>query len=178
MAIQKARITSGECADIEQAARNSGWRTAIGTCTITEAEGKSAGVAICGRTHIGMKNSICDEAWPNLPNQRSMLKHVTKDGYHALIDTGALITGLSNFEVACFLLDEGLEGIDGVAFLNSNDQKWICWRNPPKVSFLSGPARTHMSWPRIMRRSSAARQSPCTSPWVMRQCHHRVATVP
>ena len=63
--VQEAKITSGEGADIEQIARNSGWRTAIGACTITEAEGKSAGVAICGRRHIGMKNSICDEAWPN-----------------------------------------------------------------------------------------------------------------
>ena len=76
VAVQEAKITSGECADVEQAARNSGWKTAIGACTITEAEGKSAGVAICGRTHIGMKNSICDEAWPKLLNQRFILKHI------------------------------------------------------------------------------------------------------
>ena len=48
----------------------------MGACTITEAEGKSVGVAICGRTHIGMKSYICDEAWPVLLNQRFILKHV------------------------------------------------------------------------------------------------------
>jgi len=53
VAVQEAKIPKEECADNEQAARNSGWKTAIGPCTITEAEGKSAGVAICGRTHVG-----------------------------------------------------------------------------------------------------------------------------
>ncbi len=58
VAVQEAKVTKGEAKDAEQAARNSGWRTAIGACVITEAEGKSAGVAICGRTHIGMNNSL------------------------------------------------------------------------------------------------------------------------
>ena len=69
VAIQEAKRPTSECADIEQAARNSGWKTAIGPCTITGADGKSAGVAICGRTHVGMKNSICNETWPKLFNE-------------------------------------------------------------------------------------------------------------
>lgn len=76
VAIQETKISKNDCADTEQAARNSGWRTAIGPCAITEADGKSAGVATCGRTHVGMKNSIRDEAWPKLLNETSMLKHV------------------------------------------------------------------------------------------------------
>lgn len=74
--ILEASISKDECADTEQTARNSGWTIAIGPCTITVADGTSAGVAICGRTHVGMKNSICNEAWPNLLNERFMLKHV------------------------------------------------------------------------------------------------------
>ena len=68
VAVQEAKVPAGEAEDAEQAARNSGWRTAIGACVITEAEGKSSGV-ICGRTHNGMKNSIGEEAWPQLLNQ-------------------------------------------------------------------------------------------------------------
>ena len=76
VAIQETTVTDSESVDIEQTARNSGWETAIGACAITEADGKSVGVAICGRTHVAMKNSICNEAWPELLNQRFILKHV------------------------------------------------------------------------------------------------------
>jgi len=86
VAIQEAKIPKNECADNEQAARNSGWKAAIGPCTVTEAEGKSAGVAICGRTHVGMKNSVEAKAWPEQLNQRFILKHVAavcRGGIHA-----------------------------------------------------------------------------------------------
>lgn len=43
---------------------------------------------------------------------------------HALIDTGALITGLSNQEVASHLIDAGLP-MDGVVFLGADDAKMI-----------------------------------------------------
>jgi len=42
----------------------------------------------------------------------------TQTVYHALIDTGALVTGVSNFEVAAFLLDHGCENMKGVAFVD------------------------------------------------------------
>jgi hypothetical protein len=48
--------------------------------------------------------------------------------YHALIDTGALITGYSNQEVAAFLLANGLEWCDGVVFLDDNDEKQVLVR--------------------------------------------------
>ena len=48
--------------------------------------------------------------------------------FHALIDTGALVTGMSNLEVAQYLLENGLVGIDGVVFLDEMDRKMICVR--------------------------------------------------
>lgn len=38
-----------------------------------------------------------------------MLDYVAGGGFHALIDTGALITGMSNQQVAAYLLEHGLE---------------------------------------------------------------------
>jgi hypothetical protein len=48
--------------------------------------------------------------------------------YHALIDVGAMITGLSNLEVAKFLVSEEsyLVGVEGVVFLDEGDNKMIC----------------------------------------------------
>ena len=43
---------------------------------------------------------------------------------HALIDTGALITGLSNQEVAQYLIKQGFP-YDGVVFLGDEDVKMI-----------------------------------------------------
>ena len=47
--------------------------------------------------------------------------------YHALIDTGALITGLGNVQVACFLLAHPVLGAwcEGVVFLSETDEKMI-----------------------------------------------------
>ena len=58
---------------------------------------------------------------------RSILDHVAKENYHALIDTGALVTGLSNFEVADYLLKHGLvaRGILGVVYLDELDRKMV-----------------------------------------------------
>jgi hypothetical protein len=55
-------------------------------------------------------------------------KHaVSGSHYNALIDTGALITGLSNFEVAQYLLDNGLKWCEGVVFLDDDDKKVLLW---------------------------------------------------
>mmetsp|Transcript_74196 Transcript_74196/g.197960 ORF Transcript_74196/g.197960 Transcript_74196/m.197960 type:complete len:3050 (-) Transcript_74196:601-9750(-) len=61
----------------------------------------------------------------------SVLQRVARSSeprYHALIDTGALITGYSNREVAALLLEEGLEWCDGVVFLDDNDEKQVLVR--------------------------------------------------
>jgi hypothetical protein len=58
LAVQEARVARAEVEDLEQAARNSGWRTQIQPCNVTEKNGRSAGVAVACRNHIGARNSI------------------------------------------------------------------------------------------------------------------------
>ena len=53
--------------------------------------------------------------------------------YNALIDTGALVTGLSNLQVAQALLAYGLEEVDAVVFLDELDRKMTLLRKGGKV---------------------------------------------
>ena len=58
--------------------------------------------------------------------------------YHALIDTGALITGLTNRQVAEYLLTDGrMPSMQGVVFLDNYDEKMILVRDGMKVMKLS-----------------------------------------
>lgn len=61
----------------------------------------------------------------------SLLQRVAlaSNGYKALIDTGALVTGMTNVAVARFLLGAGLDGLDGVVFLDEADRKMILLRD-------------------------------------------------
>jgi hypothetical protein len=61
---------------------------------------------------------------------RSVLDRVaTADPpYHALIDTGALVTGFENLAVAQYLLQEGLQGFEACVFLDSQDRKMALMR--------------------------------------------------
>lgn len=45
--------------------------------------------------------------------------------FHALIDTGALITGMSNKDVAKYLLKSGLDTLKGVVFLDELDRQMV-----------------------------------------------------
>lgn len=76
LASLEARVPSWEVASMEQATRNAGWRVAISPCTITEKGGKSAGVSIACRNHVGMRNSLDKELWPSEFRDRFSLKHV------------------------------------------------------------------------------------------------------
>eukprot|EP00457_Paulinella_chromatophora_P000002 gb/GEZN01000002.1/.p1 GENE.gb/GEZN01000002.1/~~gb/GEZN01000002.1/.p1 ORF type:complete len:6816 (+),score=1425.09 gb/GEZN01000002.1/:114-20561(+) len=53
--------------------------------------------------------------------------------FHALIDTGALITGYSNHQVAQELLDRGLAWCDGVVFLDDADKQQVLVRATGRV---------------------------------------------
>ena len=54
--------------------------------------------------------------------------------FHVLLDCGALITGLSNFDVAKYLLTHGLTtDFDGVVFLDHMDRKMILMRHGMNV---------------------------------------------
>ena len=68
---------------------------------------------------------------------KGLLRRVANGGYSALIDTGALITGMSNYEVAAYLLEVGLADMDGVVFLDDWDRKMILIRAGAKVMELS-----------------------------------------
>ena len=46
----------------------------------------------------------------------------------ALIDTGALVTGMSNLDVSRFLLEKGLKWAEGCVFLDENDRQMILMR--------------------------------------------------
>jgi len=66
----------------------------------------------------------------------------TADGsrprYHALIDTGALITGMTNIEVARYLLgNKGLLGLNGVVFLNEKDEQVVMLRDGMRIAKLA-----------------------------------------
>ena len=57
-----------------------------------------------------------------------------KPSFHVLLDCGALITGMSNFDVAKYLMANGLsEEFDGVVFLDHNDRKMILMRHGMNV---------------------------------------------
>jgi Ca2+-binding EF-hand superfamily protein len=66
---------------------------------------------------------------------RSLLAYVATAGapddaerYHALIDTGALVTGMTNEQVARALLELGLPHVDGVVYMDSADNKLVLER--------------------------------------------------
>jgi hypothetical protein len=62
--------------------------------------------------------------------------------FAALIDTGALITGYTNEQVARYLLDAGLPHMEACVFLDSQDRKVVVDRtpNPPLHMDRSGVA--------------------------------------
>ena len=69
----------------------------------------------------------CPENW----TAKSLLERIataTDPSFHALIDTGALITGFSNKQVAEALLELGLPWCDGVVYLDELDRKMILVR--------------------------------------------------
>ncbi len=72
-------------------------------------------------------------------NVRNVLDRVAQASppYHALIDTGALVTGLSNYEVAKYLLLTGLPDFEGVVFLDKSDKKKILLRSGFRVVNIS-----------------------------------------
>jgi len=80
--------------------------------------------------------TVMPENW----DVKSLLDHIatakTSYGaprYHALIDTGALVTGMTNLQVAEYLLDHGLEWAEGVVFLDEEDRKMILVRATRRV---------------------------------------------
>jgi hypothetical protein len=80
---------------------------------------------------------VVAEGWsPN--NLLDRISHASSSSsgsqYHALIDTGALITGLTNLQVAQRLVSgDGLPWCEGVVFLDESDRKMILVRATGRV---------------------------------------------
>jgi hypothetical protein len=94
--IQESKILEGSIADTEQAARNKGWKTAISPCILTAAEGKSAGTAVCCRTHIGARRSFAEDCMDKAMQARFQMKHfgaVCRGGWGALGRVTSTATG-------------------------------------------------------------------------------------
>jgi hypothetical protein len=78
-------------------------------------------------------------------NAQSLLDYVAtaKPTFHALIDTGALITGMSNKGVAKYLLGAGLSSMKGVVYLDELDRQMVLLRKGFKVVKL---AESGLAW--------------------------------
>ena len=60
----------------------------------------------------------------------------SEPAFHALVDTGALITGFDNLGVARFMVDH-MPTIKGCVFLDSNDQQQVYMREGDRVVTIS-----------------------------------------
>eukprot|EP00466_Bigelowiella_natans_P001199 jgi/Bigna1/76726/fgenesh1_pg.43_\ len=75
-----------------------------------------------------MSVSFKDSGW----TVKSLLRDIATakaPGFHALIDTGALVTGMSNLEVAKYMLQVGLHGKEGVVYLDRSDRQMVLLRD-------------------------------------------------
>ena len=117
---------------------------------------------------------LLDGAW-TVESLLTRIARATDPPMRALIDTGALITGYSNFQVAKALLAYGLDWCDGVVFLDEYDRKMILVRATGRVVKLetSGvPAvRASPSTTRCTRRAWTSSTTTRRSPRSPRQGH-------
>lgn len=67
---------------------------------------------------------------------RSLLRDVATQSppLHALLDVGALITGMTNREVAAYLLQAGLPTMQGCAYIDRSNKKMILLRADPSTA--------------------------------------------
>ena len=76
---------------------------------------------------------LADDEW----SVKSLLSKIATQPkaqrYSALIDTGALITGMTNYQVAMFLLETGLDWAKGVVYLDDDDSKVVLVRATMRV---------------------------------------------
>ena len=73
--------------------------------------------------------SECIGAWSAKGLLRRIAQHPDGLQFHALIDTGALVTGMTNYEVAEFLLQELPVWFEGVVYLDQLDRQIVLLRS-------------------------------------------------
>lgn len=78
-----------------------------------------------------MSYHVAEAGW----TVRSLLDRIATANppFHSLIDTGALVTGMSNLQVAQYLLKHGLPQMEAVVFLDEFDRKMILVRATGRV---------------------------------------------
>ena len=81
-------------------------------------------------------DSSDDDEW-TVKGVLDQIAQSTNPPFHALIDTGALVTGYSNEEVARYLTDTGLKHLQGCVFLDHLDRKMIYLRGAARCIPLS-----------------------------------------
>ena len=92
------------------------------------------GLMLCAMTDPNIVSAeVAQESWSVKGLLLTIAQQPTAKRYSALIDTGALITGMSNVEVATFLLENGLAWCNGVVFLDENDRKMVLVRATLRV---------------------------------------------
>ena len=83
--LQETRVPAESTNEVETTARNAGWRTAISGCLLGEGGGKSAGVAVACRSHVGLSESCEEQFLPKEALGRFTVKQmgaVCKGGIH------------------------------------------------------------------------------------------------
>ena len=89
MCVQEAKISESEVDDTEAAMKARGWSMSISACGKGAKGGKSAGVAVGVRAHIGMSNSLRYDPPVDCSTERLTLKWIgagLTGGFH----TGSL----------------------------------------------------------------------------------------
>ena len=87
------------------------------------------GLMLCAMTDPNIVSAeVAEENWSVKGLLLKIAQQRKEERYSALIDSGALITGMSNVEVATYLLENGLEWCNGVVFLDENDRKMVLVR--------------------------------------------------
>lgn len=76
MAMQETKVEGDAVDDAENTARNLGWAASISPCLQGAGGGKSAGVAVACRQHIGMSTSCEEEDLPKSLQGRFAVKHI------------------------------------------------------------------------------------------------------
>eukprot|EP00931_Biecheleriopsis_adriatica_P057118 TRINITY_DN33879_c0_g1_i1.p1 TRINITY_DN33879_c0_g1~~TRINITY_DN33879_c0_g1_i1.p1 ORF type:complete len:3259 (+),score=710.44 TRINITY_DN33879_c0_g1_i1:1294-9777(+) len=102
---------------------------AMGPCNYAEGDDGKVLQALSCTQNVSVRELA---AWTPLSILDAVAKARSPDKrrprYQTLIDSGALVTGMTNREVAMYLLKNGLEGLDGVLFLNERDERVVLER--------------------------------------------------